>query len=119
MRGTNDSAMAATTAVANPTASTTPSTRISYARGVSCSAKATSVFRLATADQNAEHAADEREREVFDDEQTTEAPPARAERGAHVQLALAPHAAHQREVGHIGARDEEDEAPRPPSGPRG
>ena len=61
-RGTNDSAIAAMTLVASPTASTTPSTRISYARGVSCAANADEHPQPGERDEHAERAADQRER---------------------------------------------------------
>jgi len=50
-----------------------------------------------------------RQHEILDQQQAAEASGARAQRGAHDQLLLAANAAHQRQVGHVCAGDDEDE----------
>ena len=56
----------------------------------------------------------ERENQILGEQQPAQPLGARAERGAHRELVLAPHAAHEREVRDVRARDDQHERrPRP------
>ena len=60
-------------------------------------------------DGKAEQAADTRKKHTFRQQLAHDAAALRAERRANGQFSLAAHAAHQQEVGNIGAGDEKDE----------
>ena len=59
--------------------------------------------------RDAEDRAEEREHQILDEQQPTQPADARAERRADDELVLAPHAAHQCEIGDVRSRDDHHE----------
>ena len=68
-----------------------------------------SILHAAERDARAEHAADSASTRFSASSSRRSRADAGAERGAHHQLVLAPHAAHQREVRDVGAGDDQHE----------
>ena len=66
-------------------------------------------LRPETANAEAEQTAEHRQHEVFGEQLPPQERRRRAERGADAHLALALHEPRQREIGDVGARDDEDE----------
>ena len=87
--------------------STAPSTRAWKMRGRRGGPRHREQLRRPTGDRNAADGAGGREHEAFGQQLADDPPSARAERGAHGELARAARAAGQQEVGDVGARDEQ------------